>query len=113
MADRDTDLIEKLVGHRLEAIATELKQLNQILESFKSATQREIQGIDAQMASLQRAQLAIPAAIPRYLSGRWPLRDGDGYGIVSAQPPLIADKATAELPDADNKTGDIRSTDER
>ena len=53
--------------------------------------------------------------VPRPLmGGRWPLRDGDTYGIVQRQPPLAFDPKTVELPDnADHQAGYIRSSDER
>lgn len=114
MADRDTDLVEKLIGQRLADIAQELKNLNQLLEGYKAATEKEMQTIETQRNNLQSLMRAIPVGIPRYLSGRWPLRDGDTYGIVAPQPPLIGPGDGREPSDnADNPPGHIRSTDER
>ena len=109
MPDRDTDLIEKLIGQRLADIATELKHLNDILEGFKSAAQREAQAVEAQLSQVQSMRNAIPHSI-RYMGGRWPLRDGDGFATVMAQPTLAI---SSTEPDADSSTGDLRSTDER
>ena len=41
-----------------------------------------------------------------YISGRWPRRDGDTYGIVAPQPPI----KIAEPARADDPSGDIRSS---
>ena len=112
MPDRDTDLIEKIVGQRLADIATELKHLNDLLETFKAATQKEMSTLDTHLTNVQAVQRALPLGVPRYLSGRWPLRDGDTYGSIAPQPILAAPAAEPEI-NANSPTGHLRSTDER
>jgi hypothetical protein len=121
MPDRDTELIEQLIGTRLEAIAKELEHLNQILESFKTATQRETQAIETQQASLASAQRAFGTP-GNLLSGRWHRRDGNVYGIVAAQPPLklpeprppsMGTDPQQAFPHADDPPGHLRPPDQR
>ena len=43
-----------------------------------------------------------------YISGRWPRRDGDSYGIVQAQP-KISETVGPKI-DANDPTGNLRPT---
>ena len=58
--------------------------------------------------SAPQPQTPTSAPIP-YLSGRWHRRDGDSYGIVQAQPPIVL----PEPDSADHPPGDLRSPDQR
>lgn len=87
MPDRDTDLIEKLIGGRLQDIAAELSRLNEILEGFRASTQREMEAIQKHQGNLESARRSLTSN-QLYMSGRWHRRDGNVYDTIAPQPAI-------------------------
>jgi hypothetical protein len=106
MPDKAHEFIEQLVEQRLKDIADELKNISIMLEGFKAAADKEQQLSTRLMGQIRQMQTAIGA--PRYLSGRWPLRDGNVYGSVAPQPDV--DTNTGPAVDGNDPTGNLRST---
>ena len=75
MPDKATEFLEQMIDQRLKDIADELKNIAIMLEGYKSAAERDVQLSTRLMASVRNTQSAV--GVPRYLSGRWPLKDGD------------------------------------
>jgi hypothetical protein len=89
----------------LNEIAKELRNIAIVLQQMRAATVAEIKLREAQLAAMNQ-----PRQPQRYVSGRWPLRDGDTYGIVAAQP---EEHTSPEPPvHADRPPGHLRSSDE-
>jgi hypothetical protein len=106
MPDKAHEFIEQLIEQRLKDISDELKNIGIMLEGFKNATEKERQLSDRLMGQIQRMQTAIGA--PHYLSGRWPLRDGNSYGTVAPQPSIS--ETVGPAVDGNDPTGNLRST---
>ena len=105
MPDKATEFLEQMLEQRFKDIAQELHNIAILIEGYTTAAKKDVQFSERWLSSLKTAQQTLASAAPqRYLSGRWPLRDGDSYGIVSAQPPL----KIAEPDGADDQAGDIR-----
>lgn len=47
-----------------------------------------------------------------WLAGHWPRRDGNSYGIVQAQPPIVEPSPDPEV-HADHPPGNLRPADQR
>ncbi|HEY2530262.1 MAG TPA: hypothetical protein VGJ20_20390 [Xanthobacteraceae bacterium] len=109
MPDKASEFIEQMIDQRLKDIAEELKNISIMLEGFKAEAEKETKLSDKLMGRLQGMQSAIGRQ--HYLSGRWPLRDGDSYGIVPAQP-NVTEKVGPKI-DGNDPTGHLRSSDER
>jgi hypothetical protein len=106
MPDKAHEFIEQMVEQRLKDIADELKNIAIMLEGFKSAADKEQQLSSRLMGQIRQMQTAIGA--PRYLSGRWPLRDGDSYGSVASQPNVT--ETVGPAIDGNDPTGHLRTT---
>ena len=109
MPDKATELIEQMLDQRLKDITQELHNLYILFEGYMSSAKKDMQTTERTMANLKAAQQAL-APHQRFLSGRWPLRDGDSYGTIAAQPAIkLAEPDT----DADDTAGDLRSSHQR
>lgn len=115
---QDHDLLDAIVK-RVDEITHDLKVLTDIVADLKDVVAKDAAAIRAEREAAINARRAFAAA-NRYMSGRWPRRDGDTYGIVQAQPkvttlptpPVLPDNDMV-TPDANGAAGDIRSSDER
>jgi len=106
MPDKAHEFIEQLVEQRLKDIADELKNISIMLEGFKAAADKEQQLSSRLMTQIRQMQTAIGA--PRYLSGRWPLRDGDSYGTIAPQPNVS--ETVGPAIDGNDPAGNLRPT---
>ena len=109
MPDKATEFLEQMLDQRLKDITQELQNLAILIEGYTSSVKKDVQLSERLMANVKSAQQALSTTAPRLLTGRWPLRDGDSYGTISAQPPL----KIAEPEGADGQAGDIRSSNQR
>ena len=105
MPDKATELLEQMLDQRLKDITQELHNLHILIEGYVSSAKKDMQVAERVMGNLKAAQQSL-APHQRFLSGRWPLRDGDSYGTVAAQPPI----KLAEPEGADDQAGDLRSS---
>jgi len=110
MPDKATEFLEQMIEQRLKDIADELKNISIMLEGYRSAAERDVALSSRLMASVKNTQNAV--GVPRYLSGRWPLKDGDSYGVIPAQPSTPLPSPEPEV-DGNDTTGHLRPSSER
>ena len=110
MPDKATEFLEQMIEQRLKDIADELKNIGIMLEGYKTASEKDLALSNRLMAAVRNTQNAV--GTPRYLSGRWPLKDGDNYGVISAQPTTPLPSPEPEV-DGDDTPRNLRSTSER
>ena len=102
MPDKAVELLEQIVDQRLKDMTQELHNLSVMIEGYLSSQKKDMQLSERVLGSLKTAQTTL--APQRFLSGRWPLRDGYSYGIVASQPAL----KISEPESGDSPPGDIR-----
>lgn len=91
MSKAEQELVARVVA-RMSDLTEELEHLNEVLERFRVtivdvALKAEVER-DTQRAMMASRQVQRTM---RFLSGRWPLRDGDHFVNVSAPEPKHAD----------------------
>lgn len=101
---RDHDELLREVARTRQAVETVAAELAGYLAALARRTEAE--------TALLRLRMTVPAPIhrgARYMSGRWPLRDGDTYGAVAAQPPVMT---PSPMPHPEPGHGDFRALEE-
>jgi hypothetical protein len=91
--------LARLLDERMGELDASMKRLAVVLEGMSADVR-----LRAEIERDTRRAIALGRTM-RFLSGRWPLRDGDSYGIVQAQP------KPAELPTAEDVKGILRADD--
>lgn len=109
MPDKSAEFLEQMIEQRLKDIADELKNIGIMLEGYKAASDKEVKLAEKLLAGVKHTQQAVNA--PHYLSGRWPLRDGDTYGIVAAQPRETTSAEPKVPTNGNDPAGHLRSSD--
>lgn len=102
MTQNERDELMQDVAKSIREIAASLREMNEGLAIMRQR---------AAMLPRVTGPLARNANV-NWLSGRWPRRDGNSYGIVAAQPP-IQEPSPEPAVHADDPTGYLRSTDQR
>jgi hypothetical protein len=102
---RDRDALLREVARIREIVEITAAELAGYLVALRHRTETE--------TALLRMRMAAPAPVyaprPRYMGGRWVLRDGDTYGAVQAQPPVVM---PSPMPEPHPGRGDFRSLEE-
>lgn len=101
---QDQDALLREVAKARQALELVATELAAYLGALRRRTETE--------TALVQARMNMPPPIhrgARYMSGRWPLRDGDTYGAVAPQPPVTM---PSPLPHPTAEHGDFRALQE-
>lgn len=103
---RDHDQLLREVARIRQTVEVVASELAGYLTALRQRTEYETALLRMRMAAPAPAYQQQPR---RYMGGRWVLRDGDTYGAIAAQPPVMT---PSPMPHPEPGHGDFRALEE-